>query len=101
MPRRKDKGADPLEVALRHPLRQRILKEAAGQERVTPSELAGNLDEPLPNLIYHVRVLAECGALRFLEEVPTARSIRHYYVFAITEPWALESLGLDGTRGSP
>lgn len=94
MARRGDSDGDPLEVALRHPLRQRLLKVAAEWDRVSPSELADQLDEPLSNVIYHVRVLVGCGGLVFLEEVPSGGSIKHYYKFDVTEPWALAILGL-------
>ncbi len=47
-----------IEVALRHPLRRRLLDLAAGEDPVELSELTG---EPPGRVRYHLRVLAECG----------------------------------------
>ena len=50
-------------TALGHPLRRRILREMLDERtRTSPRELAAELGEPLSNVSYHVRVLAECGA---------------------------------------
>jgi DNA-binding transcriptional ArsR family regulator len=85
---------DELLVALRHPLRREILKTMAGQEKISPREVADKLREPLPNVGYHVRVLRECDCIELVEQVPVRGSIQHFYRVDIDEPWALAALGL-------
>ncbi len=46
-------------VALRHPVRRDILRVMAGEKAISPREIAGALQQPLSNVSYHVRVLAE------------------------------------------
>lgn len=51
-----------LEYALGHQLRVRIAA-ALKERRMSQQELAAALDEPLPRIVYHHRVLEEAGAL--------------------------------------
>jgi DNA-binding transcriptional ArsR family regulator len=86
-------------VALRHPLRRRILREMADGKMISPLELSNTLRQPLSNVSYHVRVLAECEAVTLVDTKPTRGSVQHFYRSAVTAPWAQQVLGLRGKRG--
>jgi DNA-binding transcriptional ArsR family regulator len=86
-------------VALRHPLRRRILREMAGGGAVSPRELANQLEKPLSNVSYHVRVLADCAAVTLVETKPVRGSMQHFYRLAVEAAWARQVLGL-GETGS-
>jgi DNA-binding transcriptional ArsR family regulator len=81
-------------VALRHPLRRQILRTMAAQDPISPREISDELREPLSNVSYHVRVLADCGAVTLVDTAPVRGSMQHFYSPAIDEPWALAVLGL-------
>lgn len=85
-------------VALRHPLRREILREMAGEKAISPREIATVLGQPLSNVSYHVRVLADCAAISLVGTKPVRGSMQHFYRAAIEAPWAREVLGL-GTEG--
>jgi DNA-binding transcriptional ArsR family regulator len=82
-------------VALRHPLRRRILREMINQEAISPRELSATLEQPLSNVSYHVRVLADCAAITLVHTQPVRGSMQHFYTASIEEPWARQVLGLD------
>lgn len=90
---------DGLLIALRHPLRRRILQAMADGEVVSPRELALALRQPLSNVSYHVRVLAECGAVTLVCTKPVRGSVQHFYRCAVKEPWAWQVLGLGKIAG--
>jgi len=50
-----------IEVALRHPLRRQLLDLAPGPPSLGAGELAELTGEPPGRVLYHLRVLAECG----------------------------------------
>ncbi|MBA3865423.1 MAG: helix-turn-helix transcriptional regulator [Solirubrobacterales bacterium] len=81
--------------ALRHPLRRRLLRMMAGEEAISPRELATALDRPLSNVSYHVRVLAECGAVTLVKTTPVRGSMQHFYRSTVEAPWAREIIELD------
>ncbi len=81
-------------VALRHPLRRRILREMAAGEAISPRELATALRQPLSNVSYHVRVLAECAVITLVRTKPARGSVQHFYRSAVDAPWARHVLGL-------
>jgi len=81
-------------VALRHPLRRRILREMAGEEAISPRQLSAALRQPLSNVSYHVRVLADCSAVTLVDTLPVRGSMQHFYRPAIEAPWARAVLGL-------
>jgi DNA-binding transcriptional ArsR family regulator len=83
---------DGLLAALRHPLRRRILRTLAGEEALSPRQLAGTLGAPLSNVAYHVRVLAECAAVVLVRTRPAHGSMEHFYATAVEAPWALQIL---------
>ncbi|HEX3360676.1 MAG TPA: helix-turn-helix domain-containing protein [Solirubrobacterales bacterium] len=81
--------------SLRHPLRRQILIAVASRPSTSPRALADELHEPLSNISYHVRALADFGALILVDTEPVRGSVAHFYRFGITTPWALVVLGLD------
>jgi len=88
---------DDLFIALAHPVRRRILREAIADEgELSPKGLARELDQPLPRLSYHVRVLAQCGALELARTQKIRGSTQHFYRAAVA-PWA--QLALEQSRG--
>ena len=85
--------ANDLFNALGHPLRRRILRKMLGEEgEVSPAELAEKLDEPLSALSYHVRVLAECRALKLVRTRKIRGSTQHFYRAVVKTDWALSAL---------
>jgi DNA-binding transcriptional ArsR family regulator len=94
-----DKAGD-LFTALAHPLRRRILRkmlEEGGE--ISPLELASDLAEPLSALSYHVRVLAECEAIKLVRMKQIRGSTQHFYRPAVRAQWARTALRK--TRGRP
>jgi DNA-binding transcriptional ArsR family regulator len=86
-------------VALRHPLRRRILQEMADGEATSPRELSNTLQQPLSNVSYHVRVLAECAVVVLVKTEPVRGSVQHYYRSTVDAPWARQVLGLGEDGG--
>lgn len=84
--------------ALAHPLRQKILGEMIHNPQkpgTSPSEMAAKLDRPLSNVSYHVRTLADCGAITLKRTEPVRGSMRHFYVISprfIALPWVSAAL---------
>ena len=66
----------------------------AGEEAISPRQLSAVLHQPLSNVSYHVRVLAECSAVTLVETMPVRGSMQHFYRPAIEAPWAKAVLGL-------
>jgi DNA-binding transcriptional ArsR family regulator len=75
-------------LALSHPLRRRILRMLADDRPRSPSELADGLRLPLPTVSYHVRVLANRGAVRLVRTAPARGSTQHFYLPSIEADWA-------------
>ncbi len=88
-------------VALRHPLRRDILRAMEDEEAISPREIAATLRQPLSNVSYHVRVLAECAAVALVDTKPVRGSMQHFYRASIEAPWALEVLGMDTKDAGP
>ena len=88
-------------IALRHPLRRQILRAMAIQNPISPRQISNELREPLSNVSYHVRVLADCGAVTLVDTEPVRGSMQHFYSTAIDEPWALAVLGLSEDEVGP
>lgn len=80
--------------ALGHPLRQRILKEMASEEEISPVELSRRLRLPLSNVSHHVRALARYEVITLTRTQPVRGAIQHFYRFAIEAEWACGILGL-------
>jgi DNA-binding transcriptional ArsR family regulator len=71
--------------ALSHPIRHRVL--VALNERVaSPKELAAELGEPLGNVSYHTRVLAQLGCIELVSTTQRRGALEHYYR-AIMRPY--------------
>jgi DNA-binding transcriptional ArsR family regulator len=95
-------GDNELLIALRHPLRRQILRAMAEADPISPRQISDELREPLSNVSYHVRVLADCGAVTLVDTAPVRGSMQHFYSPAIDEPWALAVLGLsEDDEGDP
>lgn len=88
-------------LALGHPLRRDVLREMAGKKAISPREISTALQQPLSNVSYHVRVLAECGAISLVNTKPVRGSIQHFYRTAIKAPWARHVLGWDQKDEGP
>lgn len=87
-------------LALGHPVRRDILRAMANEETISPCEIASILQQPLSNVSYHVRVLAECAAVSLVSTKPARGSMQHFYRYAIEAPWARQALGLDAETDS-
>lgn len=69
---------EALAKGLSHPTRAQAL--AILVERIaSPKEIAEELDEALPNVSYHVRVLEELGLVELIEEAAIRGSVAHFY----------------------
>jgi DNA-binding transcriptional ArsR family regulator len=64
--------------ALSHPLRVRMLT-LLNQKVSSPSELAEELDEPLGNVSYHMRFLADLNMVKLVRTEPRRGAVEHYY----------------------
>jgi DNA-binding transcriptional ArsR family regulator len=76
--------------ALAHPLRWRIL-QALNLRVASPSELAGELGAPLPNIAYHVKVLAQNDAIELVKTEQVRGALEHFYR-ATMRPWFTDDL---------
>lgn len=95
------KGND-LFNALGHPMRRKILREMLdGGDEISPRELAVKLSEQLSALSYHVRVLAECQAVKLVRTEQIRGSTQHFYRPAVKANWAITALeaGEEPPRG--
>ena len=89
---------------LQHPLRRELLKlyVEAGEMR-SPKELTLSTNRHISNVGYHVRVLAEKGAIELITVEPRRGSIEHFYkaTSLIDEvPWGRAVLGLPPLNGN-
>jgi DNA-binding transcriptional ArsR family regulator len=64
--------------ALAHPLRQQLLI-ALSEKVASPSELAEELNEPLGNVSYHVRMLVDLGCIELVSTTPRRGALEHHY----------------------
>lgn len=78
-----DAKVDALTQGLAHPLRRSILyylvDEANHNKGTSPNELSKALDEPLTNISYHVRQLAQKGLIDLAGTAPRRGALEHYY----------------------
>ena len=99
--KRKPTGTEEqLMFLLQHPLRKRLLRlYVEAKEMRSPKELTIPVNQHISNVGYHVRVLAEHGAVKLKETRPRRGSVEHFYeaTSLIDEvPWARAALGLGG-----
>lgn len=88
-------------VELQHPLRRELLRLTIDSEPISPTELTRRVDVTLSTVAYHVRVLANCGALELVETRQSRGATMHFYRAAGSPERAREALrlaeGEDGT----
>jgi len=98
----KKKTATPeeaLHTILKHPLRKQLLRliVEAGEELRSPKELTVPVSKSISSVGYHVRVLAEHGAVALIDKQPRRGSVEHFYeaTSLLDEvPWGRLALGL-------
>ena len=85
---------------IQHPLRKRLLRlYVEAREMRSPKELTVPLNKTVSLVGYHVRVLAEHGAVEIVAEQPRRGAVEHFYeaTSLIDEvPWGRAALGLGG-----
>ena len=59
--------------ALSHPLRREVLAYLIERSTGSPSEMAREIDAPLPDISHHAKQLVKYGAAELVEERPTRR----------------------------
>ena len=91
-------GEQSLIFLLQHPLRKQLLKlYIEAKAKRSPKELAAPTNQHVCSVSYHVRVLAEHGAVVLVAEEPRRGSVEHFYEATplVDEvPWARAVLGL-------
>lgn len=100
MPAKFSDPNDTLLFLLRHPLRKRLLRLCVeAKETRSPKELTIPVNVDISIVGYHVRILAEHGAVALVETKPRRGAVEHFYkaTSLIDEvPWARDALGLGG-----
>jgi hypothetical protein len=77
-------------------MRRQILREMLdGGGEVSPGELAPKLCRGLSGLSHHVRVLAECDAIKLVRTQRIRGSTQHFYRVTVKADWALAALKAD------
>lgn len=101
MPKKPKRDLSPEEVLLsllKHPLRRELLKlYVEAREMRSPKELTLPTNGHLSNVSYHVRVLAEKGAVELVAEEARRGSVEHFYeptALVDEVPWGRAALGL-------
>lgn len=78
--------------AMSHPLRAQLLALLA--DRVaSPNELAAELKQPLTNVSYHVRQLAELHMIEQVDAQPRRGALEHYYTAVYTAEVSVTRVG--------
>lgn len=63
-----------------HPIRLRVIQALAGGRRLSPGELAAELDDvPTASLYRHIKTLADAGVLAVVEERPARGTPQRVY----------------------
>jgi len=75
--------------AISHPLRHRLLGMLDGRT-ASPNMLALELDLPLGRVSYHIRLLADLGAIELVSTEPRRGALEHFYT-AVTTVWFSEA----------
>src|SRR3954465_5922288 len=75
--------------AISHPLRHRLLGMLDGRT-ASPNQLARELDLPLGRVSYHIRLLADLGAIELGRTEPRRGALEHFYR-AVTTVWFSEA----------
>lgn len=87
-----DSETERLLKALGHPMRRAILRVMPEDGRVSPSEMASALDEPLSNLSYHFRSLDRSPLVELVEETQVRGATQHFYERTLKHDWVRELL---------
>jgi len=67
--------------ALSHPLRRAILASMPDEgDGVSPNIISKEMNEPLTNVSYHVRMLADLEMITSSGTTPRRGALEHYYV---------------------
>jgi DNA-binding transcriptional ArsR family regulator len=78
-PRKKDGVLDERIVkAISHPIRHRVLV-LLNDRIASPNEIANEIGESLGRVSYHVRQLAEVGAIELVRTEPRRGAVEHFY----------------------
>ena len=64
---------------LSHPLRQQILTLLTEMHEGSPTQLADRLGEPVGNISYHFKVLAQGAAIELVRTEPRRGALEHFY----------------------
>jgi DNA-binding transcriptional ArsR family regulator len=69
-----------LAMAMSHPTRLRTMR-VVSERTATPREIADEIDEPINNVAYHVKVLAKLGCIELVrvQQARGGRVAEHYY----------------------
>lgn len=72
---------EALHTILQNPLRKQLLRlfVEAGEELRSPKELTVPVNKHISSVGYHVRVLAEHGAVALIDTQPRRGSVEHFY----------------------
>lgn len=79
--RKRKVGKTPQQVlvkALNHPVRVKALTILT-ERTASPKEISEQIEAPLSNVSYHVRVLDELGLIEIMEEENVRGSVAHFY----------------------
>jgi DNA-binding transcriptional ArsR family regulator len=83
---------------LQHPLRRRLLRLYVEEEgMLSPKDLADFTKQHLSKVGYHVRVLAEKGAVEIVAEQQRRGAVEHFYEatnLVDQVPWGRAALGI-------
>ncbi len=88
--------------AMGHPQRRKVMAAIAGQENakaISPVEISKQLEVPLTDVSYHVRVLVRCKAIALTRTKQVRGSQQHFYLpnaEFLALPWVALILGPNG-----
>lgn len=99
---RKPTGTEEvLMFLLGHPLRKRLLRlYIEAKEKRSPKQLTVPVNKDVSIVSYHVRVLAEHGAVELVDTQPRRGAVEHFYkatTLVDEVPWARVALGVAPT----
>jgi DNA-binding transcriptional ArsR family regulator len=72
---------DAVVKAVAHPIRREILRRLEGNTNggLSPKTLSTDLGQPIGDVAYHFRTLAEAGILKLADEKRRRGAIEHFY----------------------
>lgn len=84
---------------LRHPVRRSIVRQLGACERLSPSEMAAVVKQPVANVAYHVLLLKELGVIRLVSRTQVRGALQHHYALVDREVAAVELARRAGDGG--